>query len=213
MTNSVAAAARGLGALAIAAATTGLLAACGSTSPVAAPTKTITETAPAAGAGSAAATPSSASTSAAAHAGPARCLSSDLQAKLGVSQGTAGTIYQVVVFTNTSSAACSLYGYPGVSFVTGVGGSVIGAPATRNPVQRDELVTLQPGAQANAAVGVVDVGALPQPACKPGKADWLQVYAPGDTGALYLQYSSQVCTGKAKFLTVTSVRPGAGSSL
>lgn len=135
----------------------------------------------------------------------ANCLSSDLQAKLGQAQGAAGTYYQVVVFTNTTNAACTLYGYPGVSFVTGVGGHVIGAPATRNTAIGDVLVTLQPGAEASTLVGVEDVGALPPSKCNAGKADWLQIYPPGDTGALYVQYSAQVCTNASQ----TFIRDGA----
>lgn len=51
---------------------------------------------------------------------------------LGDSDGAAGTIYQTVILTNESSKTCDLYGYPGVSFVTGAGGHQIGAPATRS---------------------------------------------------------------------------------
>lgn len=200
--------------LAGAAGAAGLITACGSGSPAATATGPAISTAPAAGSSSTATTtPASSPQSSPAQASPASCVSSDLQAKLGASQGAAGTIYQVVVLTNTSDATCTLYGYPGVSFVSGVGGKVIGAPAVRNPAFADALVTLAPGGQANTLVGVEDVGALPQSKCQAGKATWLQIYAPGDTGALYVQYSSQVCTNASEtFMTDTAVRSGASAA-
>jgi hypothetical protein len=201
--NSLAPPMRRLGALAGAAGLAGLIAACGSTPaaispPPSSPASATPQSSPAASP----ATPS-------APAGTAACASSDLQAKLGEAQGAAGTFYQVVVLTNTSSSACSLYGYPGVSFVTGVGGKVIGAPATRNTGIRDVLVTVQPGSQASTLVGVEDVTALPASKCQEGKADWLQIYPPGDTGALYVQYKAEVCTNANQtFMTDGAIRAG-----
>jgi hypothetical protein len=191
----------------------GLVAACG-TSTGSGPTGTSGTTAPTSHGSTAPTSPApgasnSPTPTSSAQAAAAACVSSDLQAKLGQAQGAAGTFYQVVVFTNTSSASCTLYGYPGVSFVTGVGGHVIGAPATRNMALGDVLVTVQPGAQASTLVGVEDVGALPPSKCHVGKADWLQIYAPGDTGALYVQYSAQVCTNASQtFMRVGAVRAG-----
>lgn len=211
--NSVATLARRFGVLAVAASATCLISACGTGSPAATATRTITKTVAPAGnvSSTPAPTPTVAPVAATTPAGPPGCLAPDLQPSLGPSQGTAGTIYQVIVLTNTSAGTCTLYGYPGVSFVTGVGGSIIGAPATRNAIVPDALVTLQPGGQAYALVGVVDVGALPKAACDPTQADWLQIYAPGDTGALFVQFSSAVCARAAQnFMTVSAVRSGAG---
>src|SRR5262245_45323085 len=47
--------------------------------------------------------------------GPGPCPTRSLQVKLGVSQGTAGSVYTTIVFTNISDVTCTLYGYPGVS--------------------------------------------------------------------------------------------------
>jgi hypothetical protein len=210
--SSVAMATRRFSVLVGAASAAALVAACGTGTP--APTITITKTAAAASGTSPVVAPTPVAAPAVTPAGPSTCVSSDLQAKLGPSQGAAGTIYQVIVLTNTSATACTLYGYPGVSFVTGVGGSIVGAPATRNPIVAKALVTLQPGGQAYTLVGVVQVGALPQSACQPTHAGWLQIYAPGDTGALFVQYSSQVCgRPKQKFMTVSAVRSGSGSGV
>ena len=136
-----------------------------------------------------------------------------LQPSLGSGQGAAGTFYRVIVLTNVSASPCTLYGYPGVSFVTGQGGSVIGAPASRNPLVPDTLITLQPGQAASALTGIADTGALPAAACKPGSASLLQIYPPGDRGAVFLTYSAQVCTRPGeKFMTTTALHAGAASS-
>ncbi len=145
--------------------------------------------------------------------GPSTCRPSALRVSLGPSQGAAGTFYQVIVLTNTSGSDCTLYGYPGVSFVTGPGGSVIGAPARRNPLIPDTLITLAPGAAASALAGITDTGALSQSACRPGKADLLQIYPPGDRGALFVPDSAEVCTRPGeKFMTVTAMHAGAANS-
>jgi Protein of unknown function (DUF4232) len=207
--NTVGQLTRQFGFLAAAAGAAAMLAGCGSkpASPAAVPTKTITVT-PAAGSSS-----SPASSPSAAPAGPPTCVSSDLQASLGPSQGAAGTFYHLLILTNTSSADCTLYGYPGVSFVTGQGGSVIGAPAGRNSVVPDTLVTLPPGGTASALLGVEDTGALPPSSCVPGTSDWLQIYPPGDTGSLFVQLKSSVCTkAGAVYMHVSAVHAGSSAS-
>jgi hypothetical protein len=195
------------------------VAACGSSAPQgAAPAQSATSGPGSGSAGSTsasatAATGTAASSTPAAPAGTgtAGCLASGLQAQLGASQGTAGTIYQVIVLTNTSASSCTLYGYPGVSFVNGQGGSQVGAPATRNPAVKAGKLTLAPGGKANALLAVHDAGAFPD--CRLTSVDWLRIYPPGDFGSIYVQYKAQTCANKAKsILTVTAVSPGAGSA-
>jgi len=187
-----------------------LLVACGSTPApgAAAPTRTVTIQASASTTTSAAA---AATTSPAAPSGPAGCLASGLSAQLGVSQGTAGTIYQVIVLTNTSSATCTLYGYPGVSFVTGIGGTQVGAPASKNPVVARALVTLAPGADADVLLAVHDAGAIA--GCTITPVNWLRIYPPGDYGSIYVQYNTQACANNStSIMSVSPVRVGAGSA-
>src|SRR5215475_10768862 len=130
-------AARGAGLVILGAWAAAVLTGCGTGSPAAAPTVTVTTTRsagpPATSAPAASADPA-ASTVPAASTGPGTCPPSALHVSLGDSEGAAGTFYRVIVLTNTSGSACTLYGYPGVSFVTRPGGSVIGAPARRNPL-------------------------------------------------------------------------------
>ena len=206
--------ARRLSAAAALACLAGLLAACGTASPSPGPTATVTQTIQPAAASSGQATSAPAGSSATTSpAGPPGCLATDLQPQLGDSQGTAGTIYQVVVLTNTSSQSCTLYGYPGVSFVTGQGGSQVGKPATKNTVLSPALVTLAPGGKANLLLGVHDAGAYPASTCHMTSVDWLKIYPPGDYGAVYVRYNTQTCANPAvSTMSVTVVRSGAGSA-
>jgi hypothetical protein len=199
---------------AMALASCGMLAACGSPVPAARPTTTVTvhasppTTRPATTSPATSPAPVSATA-----AGPAGCLASALRASLGASQGTAGTFYQVVVLTNTSAATCSLYGYPGASFVTGVGGQQVGAAAARNSIDPVTLVTLPPGGQANALLSLHDAGAYPPAQCQPTKVSWLRIYPPGDYGSVYVQYPAQTCANRAEvIMAVTPVRSGAGAA-
>ncbi len=188
-----------------------LLTACGSTPApgAAAPTKTVTVQASTGSSSPAAPTATPSASSAA--PGPANCLASGIKGQLGVSQGTAGTIYQVIVLTNTSTATCTLYGYPGVSFVTGAGGSQVGKPASKNPVVPKALVTLAPGAKADVLLAVHDAGAIA--GCTIVTVNWLRIYPPGDYGSIYVQYNTQACANPSKsIMSVTPVRVGAGSA-
>lgn len=193
----------------------GFIAACGSTAaPSAAPAQSGTRS-PGSAVSTPGATTSAAGTAAtsspAAQSGTAGCLASDLHAQLGGSQGTAGTIYQVIVLTNTSASSCTLFGYPGVSFVTSEGGSQVGAPAARNRAVKSTQLTLAPGTKANALLAIHDAGAYPD--CRLTSADWLRIYPPGDHGSIYVRYKAQTCANNRKsILTVTAVSAGSGSA-
>ena len=125
--------------------------------------------------------------------------------------GAAGSTYLPINFTNTSGAGCALYGYPGVSFVTGPGGTQIGAAATRASGASSVSVTLAAHATAHAWLQVVEAGNYPASTCQPVTAHWLKVYPPGNTAASYIGHSFPACSsGKVTVLTVMPVRSGAG---
>lgn len=146
-------------------------------------------------------------------AGPAPCTTRALQVKRGVGQGAAGSIYTAIDFVNISGATCTLYGYPGVSFVTtGTGGGQIGAAATESTQTARKLVTLAPGATANALLRIVEAGNFPASKCDPVTAHWLQIYPPNQTTPAYLAYTSQTCSKPINILSVSVVQPGSGSS-
>ena len=143
------------------------------------------------------------------------CRSAALKVAVDSSQagGAAGSAYYPVNFTNTSAAACGLYGYPGMSFVTAAGGAgrQIGAAAQRDPAFAKLSVRLPVGGVAHAWLQVAQAGNYPASACQPVTAHWLRVFPPGDTAASYVAVSFSACaTATAHLLTVTPVRSGRG---
>jgi Protein of unknown function (DUF4232) len=161
---------------------------------------------------SAAAAPAATPATAPQPAGPAPCPTRSLQVKLGVSQGTAGSIYTTIDFTNISNVTCTLYGYPGVSLQTARPVHQIGKPAKENPATPRGLVTLQPQTTANALLRIVDAGNYPASTCGPATAHYLQVYPPNQTTPAYIKYQAQACSKPVRLMTVDVVKPGSGSS-
>jgi hypothetical protein len=127
------------------------------------------------------------------------CLSANLGLSIGVSQGTAGTSYQTVVLTNHGTVKCTLFGYPGVSYVDGVG-NIIGKPAKQDPGAKRTITLGARGGQANALLRQPDPGNFSPSACHATTADRLRVYPPGETHPLFVTDPVQVCstaTGRA----------------
>lgn len=142
----------------------------------------------------------------------AACATRDLNARPGVSQGTAGSVYQVIDFTNISQTTCTLYGYPGVSLAGGSPVHQIGPAAIRNTTAPRTLVTLAPGATSNALLRVTDAGNYPATQCHPTGAQYLQVYPPDQTTPMYVAYNATACAGTVGLLSVSAVQPGSGST-
>ncbi|HEV7208186.1 MAG TPA: DUF4232 domain-containing protein [Mycobacteriales bacterium] len=112
---------------------------------------------------------------------PTACRSSGLHVSLGPSQGTAGSIVTELHFTNAGTAPCTLFGYPGVSFLSAAG-SQVGAPAARDE-RPAATVTLAPGATASTNMAVAEAGNYPPSFCTPQTATQLRVFPPGETVA------------------------------
>lgn len=145
-------------------------------------------------------------------AGPGPCATNAVRLTIGPSSGAAGSFYYPLEFTNVSGATCTMYGYPGVAFATGMGGAVIGGPAVRNPTFPKELVTLAPGTTVHASLQVAIAANYPTHTCDPVTAHWLQVYPPDQFTALYVPFTAQTCTGSipsGSTLGIYVVRPGA----
>jgi Protein of unknown function (DUF4232) len=163
---------------------------------------------PPAGAPTATAPPSSAPPG----AGPAACSTGDLRVSLGAANGAAGSIYYPLDFRNVSAAPCSLYGYPGVSFVAAPGTRQLGGAAARNSTFGPSLVTLAAGAVAHASVQVVVAQSYPAALCRPVTAHYLRVFPPGQVTPLYASLTATTCTGAIpgrSTLGIYVVRPGA----
>jgi hypothetical protein len=174
-----------------------LAAACGSIgAPGAGPTATVTVTASQPG------TPSAGT--------PGPCSTAGLRVTLGSQESAAaGHLYRTLDFTNISGASCTLYGYPGISFVTGVGGQQIGAAASRSPAGK-RLIVLAPGKTAHAQMDLVDVLNFPPSKCAASNAQWIKVYPPNQFSATYVRWTAMVCSKPTTvYLFVAPVRPGA----
>ena len=128
-------------------------------------------------------------------------------------EGAAGSVYQNIDFTNTGSAPCSLYGYPGIALGTGMPFSQVGAAATRSTAAPPALVTLSPGQTANALLRVVQALNYPSATCSPTTTTYLQIYPPNQTTAIYLPFKSTGCTSKSvNILSIGVVQAGSGSN-
>jgi Protein of unknown function (DUF4232) len=213
-------AARRISAAAALLCTGALAAACGSTSNNSAAGSQAPTAAPSAASASSAASPTTRATTPqtppSTPSAPA-CSTADLSGTVNTGQGgaAAGSTYYPLNLTNTSKTSCYLFGYPGVSFVTGPSGSQIGEPASRNPAVASRTVILTPGGTAHVTVQVVDALNYSKSDCKPVTAHWLKVFPPGQFTALYIKFTATTCSAKlpAKLgvpLTVDAVKGGAG---
>ena len=193
-----------------------LVAACGSSSSSTPPGSATSPSTPAA--------PSTPATSPATPTPPpsaavASCASSGLKIKVDTSQGgaAAGSVYVPINFTNTTGSTCTLFGYPGVSFVTSPSGSELGRAASRVPPTATTLVTLAPGGVAHATLRVAQAANYSPSACVPVTAHWLRIYPPNQFSAVYARYTTQVCSAKlpaslGSQVSVYVVRPGPGKA-
>jgi Protein of unknown function (DUF4232) len=206
---SPARAVRALAAAAVLACSAALAAACGTAaapaaSPAASPAVTATPTV-SAGTASPAVSPAPAPA-----AGAPACATSALKVAVPAGPGgaAAGSSYYPIQFANVSSASCTLYGYPGVSFVTAQGGRQIGPAATRNAAVARQLVTLSPGQTVHAELQVVNAQNYLPADCGLVTAHWLKIYPPNQTGPAYVSFTAQACAKPKQILSVETIQPG-----
>jgi hypothetical protein len=143
---------------------------------------------------------------------PAACPTRSLAVKAGLSQGATGSIYQVLDFSNISDVTCTLYGFPGVSLAGGSPVKQIGLAAAEDHTSPRLLITLAPGAVANALLRIAQAANFPPSRCHLVNADYLQIYPPNQTTPVYLKYKAQACTKAVQILTVSVVKAGSGGS-
>lgn len=101
-------------------------------------------------------------------AGPPACTAKQLMVRVLRGGAIAGQELAGITFTNSSSATCSLFGYPGVSLL--VAGKPLGKPADRSS-KRAALVTLKAGETAETQVTVFST-------CNAPLSDTIRVYPP-----------------------------------
>lgn len=136
------------------------------------------------------------STGTAPPAGPPQCYTSQLSASLGQGSSGAGTQSAPLVLTNTSPTACTVNGYPGVSYVNGDAGDQVGNAAARTGPD-GTVVVLAPGASASSLVLFTQVFNYPENICQPVPVRGIRVYPPNNTDALYVPRPDTGCASTA----------------
>jgi hypothetical protein len=139
---------------------------------------------------------------------PTACTSPQLAITLGESQQVMDQPAIAVIFTNTSDAPCTLYGYPGVAGLDTRGHQITQAYRTSQVYEGGAptgptRVTLASGGQASALIGGSANPVNGQTACPADYAAVL-VTPPGATGSTALPIDFPSCPG----LAVTPVVPG-----
>jgi hypothetical protein len=129
----------------------------------------------------------------------AACASSQLSVTQQNPSVGAGQYNSTLVFTNTSGTACTLTGFPGVSYVAANG--VQSGPAAVRTGGPGTTVTLNPGGTADAVLhdsnGIS--GYTPQQ-CDLTPVQGLRIYPPNQKAALFLPWKTSHCAG-------TSIHP------
>ncbi|MGT2427442.1 DUF4232 domain-containing protein [Amnibacterium kyonggiense] len=137
-----------------------------------------------------------------------RCLASQLDGVETGGDGAAGSVVVQLVLRNTGTAACTLQGWPGVSFIDGSGHQV-GAAAALDRSSVHQTVTLARGGQVQAALKIAQAIDFPKSACAPVTVRRLRVYPPGSTQAIQIDTSATTACSKrsAAQLTVQAFTP------
>jgi hypothetical protein len=122
--------------------------------------------------------------------------------------GTAGSTYYDLQFTNLSGQTCTVYAYPGVSAVS-LAGKQLGSAAHYNSPKKPSVVTLADGDTATAIVQIVDTGVYPPSRCHQVRAAGLRVYPPDQLTAKVVPYPFLACARSGPiFLNVQPVEKG-----
>lgn len=138
-----------------------------------------------------------------------RCVTPGLVVWLDTAgNGTAGSTYYNLQFTNLSGTSCELSGFPGVSAV-GLTGLQVGPAAGRSLTGAAVSVRLAPGATSTSVLQLTDVANFPSSACHEVLAAGLRVYPPGATASKLVPYPFEACSSEDSiFLHVRSVEKG-----
>lgn len=95
--------------------------------------------------------------------------------------------------TNTSTSACTVTGYPGVTWVAGADGHPVGSPATRSGDQ-PQTVTLQPRSTAVSHARFARAANYPADRCRPVHAEGFRVSAPGLARGYFVPHPGTACS-------------------
>jgi hypothetical protein len=128
-------------------------------------------------------------------AGTPRCHTADLKVSVTPDPAGGATSHhgEFLIFTNSSGHKCTLYGYPGVSFVAGDQGVQVGSAFTRSG-DASKTVTLAAGAKAHATIVLVATAVFDEADCKPVQARGYRIYPPGETAAIFVSRPQTACS-------------------
>ncbi|GAA3213366.1 DUF4232 domain-containing protein [Dactylosporangium siamense] len=118
--------------------------------------------------------------------------------------GAAGSQYDWLVFRNVSARTCTLYGYPGVSWLTGPSGQQVNDPLQREQNVTPARVVLAPQGAAHAVVQRGQPGAF-EPQCHAVEVAGFRVYPPDETASVFVPLATQACSTKG--INVGTVSP------
>ncbi len=144
---------------------------------------------------------------------PSACALSALKISVGQSDGTAGTIFVPLIFTNTSTKACVLSGTPHVQPTTGslagLAHIFVGPAASVRDLSSSgygESLRLAPGSKVSAAFGIVETGNFTPSQCVAAKFQSVSVgFENGDNW--WVALASTTCT-KLASTNVSGIVPG-----
>ncbi|MFF7351361.1 DUF4232 domain-containing protein [Streptomyces filipinensis] len=118
------------------------------------------------------------------------CTVSDLYLSMGRKEGAAGSLYWAIQFTNTSTTACALRGYPGVSALDTSHHQI--GPAATHSGSSYGTVTLAPAHSASAIARTTN-GPVGGPCLR--TASYLRIYPPGSRSAALVPAPWKTCSG------------------
>jgi Protein of unknown function (DUF4232) len=107
--------------------------------------------------------------------------------------GTAGTIFFKLHFTNLSGHTCTLNGFPFL-FAVNLTGHQVGPRAAFRRPPSPHLVRLANGNTATAVLGIVETGNFPRKACRPVTAAGLRVFPPNQTRSKLVPFPFSACS-------------------
>jgi hypothetical protein len=156
--------------------------------------------------------PAKATTVAPADNGTPRCHTGDLAATSAYGDGATGHFSVDLRLTNKSGHACTLLGFPGVSWVAGDNGKQVNDPFKRVTAAK-KTITLKPGATAHSMLVQSQTAFFDDKTCKPIQVRGYRVYPPDETAAIFVSSPQKVCSAKSIGLgEVYPVTSGAGQS-
>jgi hypothetical protein len=140
------------------------------------------------------------------------CRTTNLKVYLGGGDGgAAGSVYVGLNFINKGASACTLGGFPGVSFVDAHHHQV-GAAASRTTPPQAKTITLKPQARASVVLRITETGNYPKSTCRAVAARGLRVYPPGERRSAFVVDHTSVCSSaRTRQLSVTAIQLGAPS--